>query len=53
MKFKKDWKECHKYSFNCPWTPSLLLYMRLFGAVFNSRSSFFAPEPHGNACLAG
>ena len=24
-----------------------------FRAVFDSRSSFFAPKPHGNACYAG
>ena len=24
-----------------------------FCAVFDSRSSFFAPKPHGNACYAG
>ena len=25
----------------------------IFRAVFDSRSSFFAPKPHGNACYAG
>ena len=25
----------------------------IFRAVFDSRSSFFAAEPHGNACYAG
>ena len=25
----------------------------IFGAVFDSRSWFFAPKPHGNACYAG
>ena len=25
----------------------------IFRAVFDSRSSFFAPQPHGNACYAG
>ena len=25
----------------------------IFRAVFESRSSFFAPKPHGNACYAG
>ena len=27
--------------------------VRHFCAVFDSRSSFFAPKPHGNACYAG
>ena len=30
-------------SFTCP----------IFRAVFDSRSAFFAPKPHGNACYAG
>ena len=35
-------------------TLSLLFYFRaIFRAVFDSRSSFFAPKPHGNACYAG
>ena len=34
-------------------TPSPLFYSRHFRAVFDSRSSFFAPKPHGNACYAG
>ena len=25
----------------------------IFRAVLDSRSSFFAPKPHGNACYAG
>ena len=25
----------------------------IFRAIFDSRSSFFAPKPHGNACYAG
>ena len=25
----------------------------IFRAVFDSRSSFFAPKPHGNVCYAG
>ena len=25
----------------------------IFRTVFDSRSSFFAPKPHGNACYAG
>ena len=25
----------------------------IFRAVFDSRSLFFAPKPHGNACYAG
>ena len=25
----------------------------IFSAVFDSRSSFFAPKPHGNACYVG
>ena len=25
----------------------------IFRAVFDSRSSLFAPKPHGNACYAG
>ena len=25
----------------------------IFRAVFDSRSSFFAPKPHGNACYVG
>ena len=25
----------------------------IFRAAFDSRSSFFAPKPHGNACYAG
>ena len=25
----------------------------VFRAIFDSRSSFFAPKPHGNACYAG
>ena len=25
----------------------------IFRAVFDFRSSFFAPKPHGNACYAG
>ena len=28
-------------------------YSRHFRAVFDSRSSFFAPKPNGNACYAG
>ena len=32
--------------------PALLL-APFFRAVFDSRSSFFAPKPHGNACYAG
>ena len=34
-------------------TPSQLFYWRHFGAVLDSRSSFFAPKPHRNACSAG
>ena len=26
---------------------------KIFRTVFDSRSSFFAPKPHGNACYAG
>ena len=34
--------------------PSPLFYLRhFFRVVFDSRSSFFAPKPHGNACYAG
>ena len=33
--------------------PSPLFHSRHFRAVFDSRSSFFAPKPHGNACYAG
>ena len=32
---------------------SPLFYHAIFRAVFDSRSSFFAPKPHGNACYAG
>ena len=32
--------------------PSLLL-APFFRVVFDSRSSFFAPKPYGNACCAG
>ena len=34
-------------------TPSPLFYSRHFRAVLDSRYSFFAPKPHGNACYAG
>ena len=37
-------------------TPSQLFYWRDFSCgspVLHSRSSFFAPKPHGNACYAG
>ena len=34
-------------------TPSPLFSLRHFRAVFDYRSSFFAPKPHGNACYAG
>ena len=34
--------------------PSLPFFTcAIFRAVFDSRSSFFAPKPHGNACYAG
>ena len=26
---------------------------KFIGAILDSRSSFFAPKPHGNACYAG
>ena len=34
-------------------TPSSLFYSPHFRAVFDSRSSFFVPKPHENACYAG
>ena len=34
-------------------TRAPLFYLRHFRAVFDYRSSFFAPKPHGNACYAG
>ena len=30
-----------------------LLLVPFFARVLDSRSSFFAPKPHGNACYAG
>ena len=35
-----------------PRSPRSFTYA-IFRAVFDSRSSFFAPKPHGNACYAG
>ena len=35
-----------------PPPPCSFIYA-IFRAVFDSRSSFFAPKPHGNACYAG
>ena len=34
-------------------TPSRSFTYAIFRAVFDSRSSFFAPKPHGNACYVG
>ena len=34
-------------------TSATLIYSHHFRAAFDSRSSFFAPKPHGNACYAG
>ena len=34
-------------------TTSPLFYLPHFRAVFDSRSSFFAPKLHGNTCCAG
>ena len=35
------------------WNESRSFTRAIFRAVFDSRSSFFAPKPHGNACYAG
>ena len=35
-----------------PPSPSRSFTRPIFRAVFDSRSSFFAPKPHGNACYA-
>ena len=34
-------------------TPPRSFTRAIFHAVFDSRSSFFTPKPHGNACYAG
>ena len=34
-------------------TPPRSFTYAIFRAVFDSRSSFFAPKQHGNACYAG
>ena len=34
-------------------TPPRSFTYAIFRAVFDSRSSFFAPKPHGNACYSG
>ena len=34
-------------------TPTPFFTCAIFRAVFDSRFSFFAPKPHGNACYAG
>ena len=39
-------------SLSSPPPPRSFTYA-IFRAVFHSRSSFFAPKPHGNACYAG
>ena len=31
------------------WEPKNVTFCAIFRAVFDSRSSFFAPKPHGNA----
>ena len=38
---------------NCPYPLSARFTCAIFRAVFDSRSSSFAPKPHGNACYAG
>ena len=35
------------------WNESRSFTRAIFRAVFDSRSSYFAPKPHGNACYAG
>ena len=37
----------------CRQTPSPLFTRTIFHAFFDSRSLFYAPKLHGNACLAG
>ena len=39
-------------SFHSSLPPSLSFTRAIFRAVFGSRSSFFVPKPHGNACHA-
>ena len=36
-----------------PFPPETPDTQAIFRAVFDSRSSFFAPKPNGNACYAG
>ena len=36
-----------------PPSPPRSFTYAIFRAVFDSRSSFFSPKPHGNACYAG
>ena len=53
----KKWKcgEGERKEVSIPFfpTPPRSFTYAIFRAVFDSRSSFFAPKPHGNACYAG
>ena len=50
---KRKWGEREGVSFLSSPPPLRSFTCAIFRTVFDSRSSFFAPRPHGNACYAG
>ena len=52
-RFSKSWGLSASVSFLSSPSPPRSFTYALFRAVFDSRSLFFAPKPHGNACYAG
>ena len=49
---REKWNKSEKMKVSSP-PPPRSFTCAIFRAVFDSRSSFFAPKPHGNACYAG
>ena len=50
---KRGWTERRRKVSYLPSPPPRFFTRAIFRAVFDSRSSFFAPKPHGNDCYAG